>query len=169
MELKFWEKVHLPSEVTCHVSHVTCHMSHYIYISFFLNLDIVVQLVWWGSVINGVYPIILTPKLCKTVSLNSALHCKKVSFQSIGPLGKCFLYVELSVCLFVCPSVCSLLRYRLNVFLPPLPKFKCPIPLEIRNPWEKVMERSGLRFEQFFWKWSKIAKQKKIVFWLILP
>ena len=26
------------------------------------------------------------------------------------------------------------------------------------------MERSGLRFEFFLWKWSKIAKQKKIYF-----
>ena len=42
-------------------------------------------------------------------------------FQSIGPLGWCFLKVEMSVrvfvCLFVCLSV-HLLRYRLNVFLP---------------------------------------------------
>ena len=26
-DLKFWENVHLPSCVTCYVSHVTCHMS----------------------------------------------------------------------------------------------------------------------------------------------
>ena len=36
-----------------------------------------------------------------------------------------------SVCLWVCRSVClcvcSLLRYRLNVFLPPLPEVGCPI------------------------------------------
>ena len=49
----------------------------------------------------------------------------------------------------VCLSVCSLLRYRLNVFLPPLPEVGCPKLLEIRNPWGKVMERSGLRFEHF--------------------
>ena len=60
-------------------------------------------------------------------------------------------------CPSVCPSVrpyvhlfvCSLLRYCLNVFLPPLPKVGCPIFLEIRNPWGKVMERSGLRYEHF--------------------
>ena len=28
------------------------------------------------------------------------------------------------------------------------------------------MERSGLRFEHFFLKWSKIGKQNKIVFFL---
>ena len=43
----------------------------------------------------------------------------------------------------------SLLRYRLNVFLPQLPEVGCPIFLEIQNPWGKVMERSGLRFEHF--------------------
>ena len=53
------------------------------------------------------------------------------------------------VCVFVCPSVCSLLRYRLMVFLPQFPKVGCPIFLEIRNPWGKVMERSGLTFEHF--------------------
>ena len=46
-------------------------------------------------------------------------------------------------------SVCSLMRYRLNVFLPPLLKVGCSKFLEIRNPWGKVMERSGLRFEHF--------------------
>ena len=40
-----------------------------------------------------------------------------------------------------------ILRYRLNVFLTPLPEVGCPIFLEIWNPWGKVMERSGLRFE----------------------
>ena len=68
------------------------------------------------------------------------------------------------VCVFVCLSVCSLLRYSLTVFLPPLPEVGCLIFLEIRNPWGNVMERSGLIFEHFFWKWSKIAAQKKISF-----
>ena len=54
-----------------------------------------------------------------------------------------------SVHLSVCPSVCSLLRYRLNVFLPPLPEVGCPIFLEIRNSWGKGMERKSLRFEHF--------------------
>ena len=58
-------------------------------------------------------------------------------------------YVCLFVCLFVCLSVCSLLRYRLTVFLPPLPEVGCAIFLEIRNPWGKVMEISGLTFEHF--------------------
>ena len=46
-------------------------------------------------------------------------------------------------------SVCSLLRYRLTVFLPQLPEVECLIFLEIPNPWGKVMERSGLSFEIF--------------------
>ena len=53
------------------------------------------------------------------------------------------------VCLSVCVCVCSLLRYRLTVLLPPLPEVKCPIFLEIQNPWGKVVEKSGLRFENF--------------------
>ena len=69
-----------------------------------------------------------------------------------------------SVCLSVCVFVCSLLRYRLTVFLPPLPKVRCPIFLEIRNPWGKVKTRSGLTFEHFVWKWSKIAEKKKVFF-----
>ena len=68
-------------------------------------------------------------------------------------------FVHMCVCLSLCLCVCSLLRYRLNVFLPPLPKFGCPKVLEIWNTWGKVMERSGLTFEQFAQKWSKIAAQ----------
>ena len=68
----------------------------------------------------------------------------------------------------VCPSVCSLLRYHLNVFLPPLPEVWCPIFLEIRNPWGKVTKRSGLRFKRFVGKWSKIATQKKVFFFLLI-
>ena len=56
--------------------------------------------------------------------------------------------------------ICSLLSYRLNVFLPQLSKVGCQKCLEIRNPWGKVMERSGLRFEHFAQKWSKIAAAK---------
>ena len=75
-----------------------------------------------------------------------------VHFQSIGPLGAMLSIsrnIRLSVRLSVRLTVCSLLRYRLNVFLPPLPEVGCPISLEIRNPWGKVMERSGLTFEHF--------------------
>ena len=77
--------------------------------------------------------------------------------------------VRLSVCPSVCVSVCSLLRYRLNVFLPPLPEVGCPIFLEIRNPWGKVMERSGLIFEHFWLKIVKNFRTKKSFFLLILP
>ena len=57
--------------------------------------------------------------------------------------------VRLSVRPSVRLCVCSLLSYRLMVFLPPLPEVGCPILLEIRNPWGKEMERSGLRYEHF--------------------
>ena len=70
------------------------------------------------------------------------------------------LRVRVSVCLCV-----FTLRYRLNVFLPPLPKFGCPIFLEIRNPLGKVMERTGLIFELFFpSKMDQIRRSKKRCF-----
>ena len=78
-----------------------------------------------------------------------------------GPMLSISRNIRLSVSPSVCVSVCSLLRYRLNVFLPPLPKVKCPIFLEIRNPWEKVMERSGLIFEHFC---LKIVKNCRTIF-----
>ena len=59
------------------------------------------------------------------------------------------LSISRNVRLRVRLSVCSLLRYRLNIFLPQLPEVGCPIFLEIWNPWGKVMERSGLRLEHF--------------------
>ena len=75
--------------------------------------------------------------------------------------------VCLSVCLFVRLSVCvcvHFLRYRLTVFLPPLPEVGCPIFSEIRNPWGKVMERSGLRLEHFCLKTVKNHRAKKLFF-----
>ena len=66
-----------------------------------------------------------------------------------GPMPSISQNVRLSVRVFVRVSVCSLLRYRLDVFLPPLPEVGCPIFLEIPNPWGKVLERNGLGFEHF--------------------
>ena len=65
--------------------------------------------------------------------------------QPSGPMLSISRNVRPSVCVYVC----SLLRYRLTVFLPPLPKVGCLIILKILNPWAKVMERSGLTFEHF--------------------
>ena len=65
-----------------------------------------------------------------------------------GPMLSISQNVCLSVRGSVRPSV-HFLRYRLTVFLPPLPEVGCPIFLEIRNPWGKVMERSGLNYEYF--------------------
>ena len=77
-----------------------------------------------------------------------------------------------SKCPSLCPSVslcvCSLLRYRLTVFLPPLPEVGCHIFLEIRNPWGKVMERSGLTFEHFLFGNGLKSPRKKNVFFLLI-
>ena len=62
-------------------------------------------------------------------------------------------------------SLFSLLRYRLSVFLPPFPEVGCPIFWEIRNPWGKVIERSGLTFEHFlFGSGLKSPRKKKFFF-----
>ena len=54
----------------------------------------------------------------------------------------------------------------LTVFLPTLPKVRCPIFLEIQNPWGKVMERSGLRYEHFCLKIVLNRRKKKSFFLL---
>ena len=41
-----------------------------------------------------------------TSAVNNWHRLGRLPFQSIGPLGRCFLSVEMSVCLSVCPSVC---------------------------------------------------------------
>ena len=73
--------------------------------------------------------------------LNVVTHFLK--HRTSGPKLSISQFVRLSV------HVSLLLRYRLNIFLPPLPEIGCPIFLEIQNPWGKVMERSGLRLEHF--------------------
>ena len=55
------------------------------------------------------------------------------------------------------------------VILPPFPEVGCQIFLEIRNPWGKVMERSGLTFEHFwFGNGLKSPHNLFIIFLLIL-
>ena len=71
-----------------------------------------------------------------------------ISFSKHRPSGPMFS-ISRNVLLCVCVSVCSLLRFRLNIFLPPLRKVGCLNVLEIRNPWGKVLERSGLGLELF--------------------
>ena len=89
---------------------------------------------------------------------NQTDYCNLLSeFQSIGPLlwADVFSkpicpYVCLCVCVSVCVSVRSFLKYRLKVFLPPLPKVRYPEFLEIWNPLGKEMKKNGLRFENFY-------------------
>ena len=78
------------------------------------------------------------------VSFSRTGICLDLCFSKHRPFGP-----MLSISRFVHMSVCSLLGYRLTVFLPPLSEVGCPIFLEIRNPWGKVMERSGVTFKHF--------------------
>ena len=55
------------------------------------------------------------------------------------------------VCVCVCVSACVFtFEVPINFFLPQLPKVGCPNFFAILNPWGKVKERSGLRFENFY-------------------
>ena len=100
-----------------------------------------------------------------------------ISIES-APLGQFSHRVAMSVCLsapsealsvnrcvFVRVSVCSLLRYRFNVFLPPLPKVGYPKILELRNPWGKS---NGKKLSQI---WKLLLTNgvkscaKKVCFW----
>ena len=70
-------------------------------------------------------------------------------FKASAPWADAFYKTNSpSVCPPVCLCVCSLLRYRLNVFLRTLPKIGCPIFLEIRNLWGKLIQGRGLRFKK---------------------
>ena len=96
----------------------------------------------------------------------SLLLCKPLYFSIFSnhwpsrPMLSISQNVRRSVCLYVC----SFLRYRLNVFLLPLPEVGCPIFLELRNPWGKVMERSGLGYEHFCLKIVENCVTKKSFF-----
>ena len=63
-----------------------------------------------------------------------------------GPIRSSSRDVRVSVCL-----MSLFIWYILRPILPPLPEVGCPKCLEVRNPWGKVMERSGLRIELFCW------------------
>ena len=82
--------------------------------------------------------------------------------QPSGPMLSISRFIHMCVCGL---SVCSLLRYSLNVFLHPLPKVGCLIFFRDLEFLEKVMERSGIR-KKITNKGGKIAAQKKIVFFL---
>ena len=47
-----------------------------------------------------------------------------------------------------------------NGLLPPIPEVQCANFLDFRIPWEKVMKRSGVKFENFSHKGCKIAAAK---------
>ena len=74
-----------------------------------------------------------------------------------------FLSVCPSVRLFVRLSVCSLLRYSLNVFLPQLPQSRMS---HIFRDSESLGKGNGNKVVSdlniFVWKWSEIATQKKV-------
>ena len=102
----------------------------------------------------------ICPRLIQSRSCNVRIsyvcHTLAMQFSKHQPSGPMLyisqnirLCVRLSVRLCVCVSVCWLLRYHLNIFLPPLPNVRCQKFIEILNPWGKVVQQSSLRFKFF--------------------
>ena len=79
-----------------------------------------------------------------------------------GPMLSISRNVRLSVRLCVRLSVCSLLRYRLTVFLPPLPEVGCPIFLEIR--WTKNTSQINVPIWLIFQTLSLISQNFYVVY-----
>ena len=86
------------------------------------------------------------------------------TFSKHRPSGS-MLSISQNVRRCVCLSVCSLLRYQLNIFLPPLPEIGCPKFVKIQNPWGNIMERSGLAF--FFGKFR--LSSRIFLYWCYYP
>ena len=65
--------------------------------------------------------------------------------------------------------MCSFLRYRLNNFLPPFPEIGCPKFLEVWIPWGEKWLEVVSDLIKITNKGCKIAAQKAVFFWRILP
>ena len=108
---------------------------------------------------------------------NSDSHQKNVDFLLILFFKASALWADAfykskcpSVCVSVCPLVCSLLRYRLTVFLPPLPEIRCPI---FFRDSESLGRSNGKNWSQIltflFGSGLNSPRKNKFVFLLILP
>ena len=86
-----------------------------------------------------------------------------------GPMLFISRNVCLSVRLYVCLSVCSLLRYHLTVFLPPLPEVGWQIFLETRNPGGKSDGKKWSNIWTFLFGSGRKSPRKKSCSLLILP
>ena len=88
--------------------------------------------------------LVLLTKAYNTFSFH--VRNKFSSNRPTGPIRSSSRNVRLSVYLSL------FMWYILRPILPPLPEVGCPKFLEIRNPWGKVLERSGLRIEHLCWE-----------------
>ena len=133
--------------------------------SFFLNLILFSVL---GSMVSK--------NICKlrhklknsknSPELTWSWHFRFSKHQPSGLMLSISRNVRLSVCVFVRLFTFEIPFKRLFA---PLPKVNCPKIFEIRNPWGKAVEISGLRFEHFlFGTGLKLLPKKNNFFWLIL-
>ena len=96
-----------------------------------------------------------------------------VKMCNIELTGECIFKAEAlwadafyySKCPSVCLSVCSLLRYRLKVFLPPIPEVRCPI---IFRDSKSLGKSNGKKWSQIgtflFESCLKSPRKKKFFF-----
>ena len=83
-----------------------------------------------------------------------------------GPIQSISRDVRLSACLSVCMS--PLVRYRLNVFLPPFTKVLGKIVFGFLDSLGKSYATEVVSdFAILAQKWSKIAARKKSLFWAL--
>ena len=127
-----------------------CHMSHII----FLWIELMEGLLSVGrlrlirtllGVINHHWTIKRRKKLCWQVNQALVDHVKVspkpfiltktlIIFKASTLWANAFYELK---CPYVCVFVCLLLRYHLNVFLPPLPKVGCPTFFRLKIFGEK--------------------------------
>ena len=89
----------------------------------------------------------------KFIQADKKSYCRHATFVSsdklLSFLKAQFLVFEEGFCHFLFVFVLCVCLFVHSVFLLPLPEVQCPSFLDIRNPWRKVIERNGLRFELF--------------------
>ena len=126
---------------------------------------ILVQLEFWleKNTLNLLLILSISSKHYLILTLAGQEH----TFSSNRPTGLIWSSSR-DVRVFVC-LMSLFMWYILRPILPPLPKVGCPKLLKIRNPWGKVLERSGLRIEHLLGCGLKSPHKKKFVFLLILP
>ena len=124
--------------VTCHLLPVSFHLCH---------VNVTCHLSGTAKVLSTDTSLLTLTTMHRKMFLETPKkHFTEITFVEATCYLKANALRQKKKLRIFCCCICSL---RLNVFLPPLPEVQCPIFLDFWNPWKKVMERSGLIFENF--------------------